>query len=143
MRKKVRKTRKPVRKSATKTRRKRKAPPRKSKIKRIRRSNKSTQVTGADIDETFEDLLNKTPLERKIDEQAEQNEDSYSNTLLAVHYDEHDPLDPDDDYLDDEPENRRRMYEVPPKPRSPDKSSSAGQEAKEATEAKPSNSNSI
>lgn len=120
MRKKVSKTRKATRKPTRKTKKTRRAPARKTaKIKRIRRSTKATQVTGAEIDAAYDNLLNRTPLERQIDAQAAENEDEYSNTLLAVHYEEHDPFDPDDEDLDEEPENRKRMYEVPPKARSP------------------------
>lgn len=101
----------------------------KKKPTKPRRSTKTTQVTGEDIDKTYEDLVNLTPLERKVEEGTEQDMEDYSNTLINCHYVESSPFDPDVD-VDREPENRKKMYEVPPKNRSPDGggSSSTGQD---------------
>lgn len=116
----VNKSRKPSatapRRSARKTR-KRKAKPISKAKRRIRRSTKSTQVTGLEIDQTFEDLCSKTPLEVKNEEQVEQLQDELPNLFLSASYEEGSPIDPDVD-VDDEPENRTKMYSVPPKSRS-------------------------
>lgn len=110
---KNRKTRQPSRKS---TRKPTAVVPKK---RRPRRSTKATQVTGPEIDDAFEDLVNKTVLERNIKKTVTEDEEKPSSILIATHYEDSSPFDPDED-LDDEPNNRKKMYEVPPKVRSPE-----------------------
>lgn len=111
-------TKKPARKL-----RKRKAAPKRRKT-RTRRKTKSTQVTGPEIDKVYNDLLEKTVLERKIEEKAAADEEEHPNLLISTNYEEHSPFDPDED-IDDEPGNRSKMYEIPPKARSPERGNSA------------------
>lgn len=103
-----------------------------STTRRRRRSTKSTQVTGPEIDEALETQLEKTPLERKIGETINKEEQGSSKILVSTHYDEASPFDPDVD-VDDEPENRKKMYDVPQKPRTPEKGGNSGQEEPEDT----------
>lgn len=115
---------KPARKPAKKPRKaKAAAPPR----RRIKRSAKSTQVTGPEIDKEFNDLLDKTPVERKIEGKMVADEEDHLGMLISTNYEEPSPFDPDED-IDEEPENRTKMYEVPPKPRSPERGNSATNE---------------
>lgn len=115
---KNRKPRKPAKKP-TRNAQKVKKPAATQPKKRIRRSVKSTQVTGVEIDDALEDLANRTPLERKIDQKLTADEESHKNLLISTNYEESSPFDPDED-IDCEPENRTKMYEVPPKRRSPE-----------------------
>lgn len=115
---KNRKTRQTAKKPTRKSQRVKKTAATQPK-KRIRRSIKSTQVTGEEIDDALEDLANRTPLERKIDQKLTADEESHKNLLISTNYEESSPFDPDED-IDCEPENRKKMYEVPPKARSPD-----------------------
>lgn len=57
-----------------------------------------------------------------MDQTMTSHEDAYPNILLTVNYEEGSPFDPDED-VDDEPENRKKMYEVPPKARTPEEGS--------------------
>lgn len=119
------KNRKP-RNSPKKSRKPRKArkaaaPPPK---RRVRRLPKATQVTGDEIDIALEDLVNKTPLERKIEAKIAADEETHQNLLISTNYEESSPFDPDED-IDCEPENRNKMYEVPPKARSPEPGNSS------------------
>lgn len=134
MARKTRKTnKKPTRKSQRKPRKAPVPPPATAAKKRIRRSTKTTQVTGPEIDEALENLVNKTPLERKIDEKVTTDEQNHPKLLLSTNYPELGPFEPDED-IDDELENRRKMYEVPPKPRSPEGGNSSNNDAGESTE---------
>lgn len=108
----TRKPRKPAKRPAV--------APKPLRQRRIRRSSKTTQVTGREIDDTFDDILDKTPLERRIHEKAEEDEEDHPNLIVSTNYQEVSPFDPDVD-IDEEPENRNKMYEVPAKPRSPDR----------------------
>lgn len=117
-------TRKTSKKPAKKPRQAKAAPA--ARKRRVRRSTKATQVTGPEIDKVYNDLLEKTVVERKIEGKMIADEEEHPRMLLSTNYEEQSPFDPDED-IDEEPENRTKMYEVPPKPRSPERGNSANE----------------
>lgn len=124
-----------TRKSSRKTRKRKPAPLGK---RRIRRSTKSTQVTGLEIDQTYEDLISKTPLEVRNEEQVAQVQEEFPNLYLSASYEEVGPFDPDID-VDDEPENRAKMYSVPPRSRSEEPDTNKSEDPNETATPGPSN----